>query len=158
MKQVELLDGSRMPEAVVKGKVVLVVNVASYCTFTPQYFGLQKLWETYNDRGLVVLGVPCNQFSQEPGGAKEIRNFCESNYGVTFPLLSKQDVNGSSRSELYSSLIGSGVGQGQDVRWNFEKFLVGRDGEVIGRFGSSVSPSDPSLVAAIEMALAREAP
>lgn len=150
------IDGAALPRAAVVGKVVLVVNVASFCSFTPQYAELQRLHDTYGDRGLLVLGVPCNQFGgQEPGSEREIKNFCSTTYGVTFPLLRKQDVNGATRSPLYRFLVGSRPGNGKDVGWNFEKFLVGRDGSVLGRFGSTVSPSDPNLLAAIELALSR---
>lgn len=148
-------DGKALDQGVIQGKVVLVVNVASFCTFTPQYADLQSLYERFRDEGLTVLGVPCNQFGgQEPGNDKEIRNFCESRYGVTFPILGKQEVNGATRSPLYSWLIGSGPGGGRDVGWNFEKFLVGRDGKVLGRFPSHVEPDDPRVLAAIQMALA----
>ena len=148
------LSGQAMPADVTAGKVVLYVNVASQCGYTPQYKGLEALYNTYKDRGLVIVGVPCNQFGgQEPGTAAEIQNFCQINYGVTFPLLEKQDVNGAGRSPLYQALISSPAGGGGDVRWNFEKFLVGRDGVVISRFKSAVTPEDPGLRAAIEAAL-----
>ena len=144
------IDGSPMPAEVLAGKAVLYVNVASRCGYTPQYEGLQALWTEYRDRGLVIVGVPCNQFlGQEPGGAEEIQSFCKLNYGVDFPLLEKQEVNGKDRSALYRQLIG----QGPDVKWNFEKFLVGRDGQVKARFASAVEPSDPALREAIEAAL-----
>lgn len=144
------LDGSPLPAEVLSGKAVLYVNVASKCGYTNQYDGLQALWTEFKDQGLVVVGVPCNQFAgQEPGGAEEIASFCRMNYGVDFPLLEKQDVNGKARSALYQQLIGSGP----DVKWNFEKFLVGRDGQVKARFGTAVEPSDPALRAAIVAAL-----
>lgn len=150
------IDGKPVDDAVLKGKVVLFVNVASFCGYTPQYGDLQQLYERFTTRGLVVVGVPCNQFGgQEPGTATEIKNFCETTYGVTFPLLSKQDVNGPERSPLYRYLVSSEAGAGRDVGWNFEKFLVGRDGQVIGRFSSNTTPRDPALLAAIEIALAR---
>ena len=133
------------------GKVVLYVNVASKCGFTTQYDGLQKLWTTYKDRGLVIVGVPCNQFgSQEPGKAAEIQNFCRINYGVDFPLLEKQNVNGGKRSALYKFLL---KGRSTPVMWNFEKFLVGRDGAVIDRYRSTTAPDDKALIAEIEKAL-----
>ena len=145
------IDGSVMPDEVLAGKAVLYVNVASKCGYTPQYEGLQALWTEYRDRGLVVVGVPCNQFlGQEPGDATEIQSFCKMNYGVDFPLLEKQDVNGKDRSALYRQL----VSDGPDVKWNFEKFVVGRDGQVKARFASAVEPGDPALRAAIEAALA----
>lgn len=148
------LDGSAMPADALEGKVVLFVNVASRCGYTGQYAGLQSLYEAHKDKGLVIVGVPCNQFGgQEPGSAKEIASFCSMNYGVTFPLLEKQDVNGSKRSPLYSWLVGSEAGGDKDVRWNFEKFLVGRDGQVIQRFPSGTAPDDATLIAAVQGAL-----
>lgn len=144
------LQGTPMPEATLAGKVVLFVNVASQCGYTPQYAGLEQLWNTYRERGLVVVGVPCNQFgAQEPGSAEQIQSFCKLNYGVDFPLLEKQEVNGAGRSALYTWLVGSGA----NIKWNFEKFLVGRDGVVRGRFGSGVAPDSAELRAAIEAAL-----
>ena len=153
------LDGKPFDNARLAGKVVLYVNVASHCGYTRQYAGLEKLYETYKDRGLVLVGVPCNQFGgQEPGSPEEIQSFCQLNYGVTFPLLQKQDVNGAARSPLYQSLVSSPAGGGKDVQWNFEKFLIGRDGTVRARFLSAVTPEDPTLVAAVEAALAEGAP
>jgi len=147
---VTALNGESISTEAWAGKVVLFVNVASRCGFTTQYDGLQKLWSSYKDRGLVVVGVPCNQFgSQEPGKAAEIQSFCRINYGVDFPLLEKQDVNGSGQSDLYAYLL---AGRSK-VMWNFEKVLIGRDGAVIDRFRSTTSPSDSSLVTAIEAAL-----
>jgi len=151
------IDGTALPDASIAGKVLLIVNVASYCGYTPQYAGLQTLSQRYRDRGLVVLGVPCNQFgSQEPGSAAEIRSFCSTRYGVDFPMLAKQDVNGPTRSPLYAFLVDSQVGGGRDISWNFEKFLVGRDGRVLARFGSPVVPLDPTVLAAVELALGPE--
>jgi glutathione peroxidase-family protein len=144
------LDGAPLPPETLSGHVVLVVNVASRCGFTHQYEGLQALHEALSGSGLVVLGVPSNQFgSQEPGTAAEIQAFCRTSYGVDFPMLEKQDINGPGRSRLYQQLIGDGP----DVSWNFEKFLVGRDGEVIARYPPQVSPDDPGLRAAIAAAL-----
>ncbi len=144
------LQGSALPDATLAGKVVLFVNVASQCGYTPQYAGLEQLWTTYKDKGLVVVGVPCNQFgAQEPGSAEQIQSFCKLTYGVDFPLLDKQEVNGAGRSPLYTYLVGTGP----NIKWNFEKFLVGRDGAVIGRFPSSVAPDSTELRAAIEAAL-----
>jgi len=144
------LDGSKLPAEELAGKAVLFVNVASACGYTKQYEGLQALYTAHKDDGLVVVGVPCNQFGgQEPGSPEEIATFCKMNFGVTFPLLEKQDVNGSKRSPLYSSLVGSGG----DISWNFEKFLVGPDGAVVGRFPSSVKPDSAKLKAAIDSAL-----
>lgn len=148
------LDGQELPLAPYKGKVVLVVNVASRCGLTPQYAGLEKLHQQFQDRGFSVLGVPCNQFAaQEPGSEDEIREFCTLNYGVTFPLGSKMDVNGASRHPLYRLLAGEGAEFPGDITWNFEKFLVGKDGRVLARFSPRTPPEDPALVAAIERAL-----
>lgn len=148
------LYGAPFDAAQIRGKAVLFVNVASRCGFTPQYEGLQKLYEAHTARGLVIVGIPCNQFgSQEPGSAEQIASFCKMNYGVTFPLLEKQDVNGKERSPLYSQLISSSAGGGAPVKWNFEKFLVSPTGEVVARFPSSTEPEDPRLLAAIESVL-----
>lgn len=148
------LNGKSLAPSLTDGKVALVVNVASRCGYTRQYDGLQKLYESYKDRGFVILGAPCNQFGgQEPGSADEIAQFCKRNFGVTFPMLQKQDVNGKQRSALYTHLIKSSAGENRDIRWNFEKFLVGRNGKVLARFPSSTSPSDPALIKAIESAL-----
>jgi glutathione peroxidase len=139
-----------------RDKVLLIVNVASRCGLTPQYAGLQKLADTYADRGLVVLGVPCNQFGgQEPGTAPEIAEFCEVNYGVTFPLTEKVEVNGPGRHPLYERLTGTpdASGEAGDVLWNFEKFVVGTDGEVAARLRPQVTPDAPELIATIESAL-----
>lgn len=153
------IDGTPFDNASLKGKVVLFVNVASKCGYTPQYEGLQALYEANDERGLVIVGVPCNQFlGQEPGSPEEIATFCKMNYGVTFPLLEKQDVNGVGRSPLYRWLVNSEVGGGDKIGWNFEKFLVDRDGKVVARFNSKVTPDDPALVAAVEAALAAPAP
>jgi glutathione peroxidase len=135
-----------------RGQVVLVVNVASRCGLTPQYAGLQSLHDTYADRGFTVLGVPCNQFAgQEPGSASEIAEFCDVNYGVTFPLTAKVEVNGSGRHPLYRELVGGG----DDIQWNFEKFVVTPGGEVAARFGPQTDPQDGQLVAVVEKLLPR---
>jgi glutathione peroxidase len=148
------LSGQPLDNKLLEGKVVLFVNVASQCGFTGQYKGLQKLSEDYAARGLVVVGVPCNQFgAQEPGKPEEIASFCQMNYGVTFPLLEKQEVNGGGRSALYAALVSSPAGGGKDIGWNFEKFLVGRDGKVVGRYPSRVAPDAAELKTAIEAAL-----
>ena len=149
------LGGTPLPASTTAGRVVLVVNVASYCGYSGQLSDLELLYNRYRSRGLVVLGVPCNQFGQEPGTASEIQNFCSTRYGVTFPLLAKQDVNGPLRSGLYRYLVDSSVGGRSDVRWNFEKFLVGRDGRVLARFSSATSPLDAVVTTAIEVALGR---
>jgi len=146
------LDGSELDPSKLRDKVVLVVNVASKCGFTSQYEGLQTLQDTYQDRGFTVLGVPCNQFlGQEPGSPEEIASFCKQNYGVTFPLLEKQAVNGPNRTPLYTHLVGSEVNGGRSIKWNFTKFLVGSDGEVIARYGATTGPSE--ITAAIRKAL-----
>jgi glutathione peroxidase len=135
------------------GRAVLVVNVASHCGFTKQYTGLQELATRYADRGLTVVGVPCNQFGgQEPGTAEEIAQFCSTTYSVTFPLLEKTDVNGPDRHPLFAELTrqADDAGNAGDVSWNFEKFLLGPDHTVRRRFRSKVEPSDPALVAAVE--------
>jgi glutathione peroxidase len=133
-----------------RGSAVLVVNVASRCGLTPQYAGLQDLYDRYAGRGLVVLGVPCNQFGgQEPGTADEIADFCSASYGVSFPLTEKVDVNGPDRHALYRDLIGDGP----DIQWNFEKFLVAPDGSVAARFAPQVTPADGQLVEAVEKQL-----
>jgi glutathione peroxidase len=139
-----------------QGKAMLIVNVASKCGLTPQYAGLQALADKYADRGLVVLGVPCNQFmGQEPGAPEEIAEFCEINYGVTFPLTEKVDVNGPERHPLYQQLTAQADADGEagDVQWNFEKFVVGPDGAVAARLRPTVTPEAPELIAAIETAL-----
>jgi glutathione peroxidase len=152
--QLTTLEGTPLPDEQLSGRVLLVVNVASRCGFTHQYADLQALHEEFSADGLTIIGVPCDQFgSQEPGSAAEIRSFCETTYGVTFPVLEKQAVNGAQRSALYTDLITSEVGASRDVRWNFEKFLVDRDGTVIDRFPSQVSPSDLALRAAIQSVL-----
>lgn len=138
------------------GRVVLVVNVASKCGLTPQYAGLERLHEQYADQGFTVLGVPCNQFmGQEPGSAEEIAAFCSATYGVTFPMTEKVEVNGGGRHPLYERLVGFADAEGHsgDVRWNFEKFLIGRDGAVIARFSPRTGPEAPELVAAVAKAV-----
>ena len=144
------LDGKPQSLAAYKGKVVLAVNVASECGYTPQYAGLQKLYAEQKDHGLVVLGFPCNQFGgQEPGTAAQIGTFCQKNYGVTFPLFEKLDVKGAGKAPLYQFL----TAHFGEPAWNFHKYLVGKDGQVIQAFGSKVAPDSPELKAAIEAAL-----
>jgi glutathione peroxidase len=138
------------------GQVVLVVNVASKCGLTPQYSGLERLQERYAERGFTVLGVPCNQFlGQEPGSAAEIAEFCSATYGVSFPMTEKVEVNGEGRHPLYERLVGFADAEGHsgDVRWNFEKFLIGRDGQVVARFSPQTEPDAADLVTAVEKAL-----
>jgi glutathione peroxidase len=139
--------------ALAGGRTTLVVNVASRCGLTPQYAGLQKLHETYAEQGFTVIGFPCNQFyGQEPGTEQEIAQFCSSQYGVTFPMSSKIDVNGEARDPIYAELIAAG-GPGE-IRWNFEKFLVSGTGTVLARFDPQTEPDAPEVVDAIERALA----
>lgn len=148
------IDGSPDTLGNHAGKVLLVVNVASKCGLTPQYAGLEKLHQAYRERGFTVLGLPCNQFAaQEPGSEDEIREFCSLNYGVTFPLGSKLEVNGPNRHPLYRLLAGEGAEFPGDITWNFEKFLVGRDGRVLARFSPRTTPDDPALLQAIDKAL-----
>jgi glutathione peroxidase len=140
------------------GSTILVVNVASKCGLTPQYEGLQRLYERFADRGLVVAGFPSNQFgAQEPGTADEISEFCSANYGVTFPMFAKIDVNGPDRHPLYAELTEAADAEGKagDIQWNFEKFLVGPDGAVLARFRPLTEPEAPEVVSAIESSLAR---
>ncbi|NCY10220.1 MAG: glutathione peroxidase, partial [Actinobacteria bacterium] len=139
-----------------QGGVTLVVNVASKCGLTPQYTGLEALHKEFAAEGFSVVGVPCNQFgAQEPGSAEEITTFCSTSYGVTFPLTEKIEVNGAGRHALYSSLtsVADAEGHSGDIRWNFEKFLIGKDGKVIARFSPMVTPEDETLRAAIRAAL-----
>ncbi len=170
------IDGAPDSLAQHQGKVLLVVNVASKCGLTPQYEGLEKLYQTYKDRGLEILGFPANDFgAQEPGTADEIVEFCKLNYGVSFPLYEKAPVSGADKQPLYAALVqavptkqgdvagmkerfkGYGMTPNDDpeVLWNFEKFLIGKDGSVAGRFAPAMTPEDPDLVAAIETELAK---
>ncbi|MFI6511271.1 glutathione peroxidase [Streptosporangium sp. NPDC050855] len=154
---VQTLSGTPTTLAGLAGDgAVLVVNVASKCGLTPQYAGLVELQRTYGERGLTVVGVPCNQFmGQEPGSAEEIQEFCATTYGVDFPLLAKTEVNGEGRHPLYDRLteVPDADGEAGDVQWNFEKFLVSADGEVVARFRPGVEPGDPAVIAAIEKSL-----
>ncbi|MEV0062511.1 glutathione peroxidase [Nocardia sp. NPDC050718] len=137
-------------------RAVLLVNVASKCGLTLQYTGLVELQKTYGERGFTVVGVPCNQFmGQEPGSAEEIQEFCSVTYGVDFPLLAKTEVNGDDRHPLYTALVETPAADGSagDIQWNFEKFLIGRDGTVAGRFRPTVTPDAGEVVAAIEAQL-----
>jgi glutathione peroxidase len=153
---IHALDGSPADLHEYQDKAVLLVNVASKCGLTPQYTGLEKIHEQYKDRGFSVVGVPCNQFGeQEPGTPEEIKTFCSTTYGVTFPMTEKIEVNGEGRHPLYQELVDvpdSADGHTGDIRWNFEKFLVGPGGDVT-RFGPMVDPEAPELVEAIEKAL-----
>jgi glutathione peroxidase len=153
--RVKDIDGKDTALNAYKGKVILVVNVASKCGFTPQYSALEALQEKYQDKGFTVLGFPCNQFgSQEPGTNEEIKAFCSSKYKVTFPLFDKLDVNGAQRHPLYVLLAGPASPFPGDIKWNFGKFLIGRDGKIIKRFEPATAPDAPEVVNAIEAALA----
>jgi glutathione peroxidase len=153
---VKTLDGQDSSLGSLAGKALLVVNVASKCGLTPQYSGLERLQERFGGQGFSVAGFPCNQFAgQEPGGAEEIQTFCSTTYGVTFPLFEKIDVNGEGQHPLYAELTKTADAEGAagDVQWNFEKFLVGADGEVLARFRPRTEPEDEAVVKAIEAAL-----
>lgn len=145
------IEGKPVALSSYQGKAVLFVNVASQCGYTPQYAGLETLYQKYKDRGLVIVGVPANNFgSQEPGTDEEIKTFCTRKYNVTFPMMSKVSVKGGDITPLYSYLTAA---KGGDVRWNFTKFLVGKDGKVLARFEPNVAPESPELAAAIEKAI-----
>lgn len=150
------IDGTSQSLRDYEGKVALIVNVASQCGLTPQYAGLEELYANFKDRGLVVLGFPCNQFGgQEPGTEGEIKTFCETKFGVTFPMFAKVDVNGAGRDPLYAFLANeptSPDGPG-DIRWNFAKFLVDRDGKVVARFPPTTAPVSEEIVSAVERQL-----
>jgi glutathione peroxidase-family protein len=154
------IDGAPVPLERYRGQVLLIVNVASKCGFTPQYEGLQRLFATYQDSGLVILGFPANNFlSQEPGTDAQIKGFCSLSYGVTFPMFSKISVKGDDIHPLYAYLTGNPTTPelSGDISWNFNKFLVSRDGRVIARFGSRTKPDDAELVEAVQRALAQPA-
>ena len=149
------IDGKETSLKAFDGKVVLVVNVASQCGNTPQYAGLQSLYDKLKDKGLVVVGFPCNDFgAQEPGTNADIKSFCSSNYSVTFPMMDKLHVKGPGQHPLYKELTGPGAAFPGNVKWNFGKFLIGRDGKVIARFEPGVQPGDTKIVKAVEDALA----
>ncbi len=152
--EVDGLDGGKNLLQGLKGKVVLAVNVASKCGLTPQYTGLEELHEELAGENFTVVGFPCNQFgSQEPGSAREIRLFCTANYGVTFPMSAKLEVNGDGRHPLYAWLTDPGNGFPGDIQWNFEKFLIGRDGRVRKRYAPTIPPRDKGLMSDIADAL-----
>jgi glutathione peroxidase len=150
-----LLDGKAAPIADYKGKVVLVVNVASRCEFTPQYTALEAIYEKYKDQGFVILGFPANNFGgQEPGTNEEIKEFCSSKYSVKFPVYAKVSVKGDDQTPLYSYLTKeASPAVAGDIKWNFTKFLVNRDGKVVQRFEPAVTPDSPEVIAAIEKLL-----
>lgn len=152
------IDGGSAPLSSYKGKVVLLVNVASKCGFTPQYAGLEKLYESYKDKGFVIVGVPANNFGgQEPGSNEEIKTFCSRNYNVTFPMMSKVSVKGTDVAPLYQYLTDKAANPktAGEVKWNFTKFLVDKKGNVINRFEPAVTPEAAELVKAVEAALAQ---
>ena len=170
--EVTTIDGETISLEQYKGKVLLIVNVASKCGLTPQYEQLENIHKAWEPSGFRVLGFPCNQFlGQEPGSEDEIKTFCSTTYGVTFPMFSKIDVNGDNRHPLYQKLIAAAPKQSgfyermaskgraplypDDILWNFEKFLVGRDGQVIQRFSPDMTPEDPIVMEAIKLALAK---
>jgi len=153
---ISTLDGGPDLLGAQKGHATLMVNVASKCGLTPQYEGLERIHEKYASKGFSVVGFPCNQFmGQEPGTAEEIKEFCSTTYGVTFPLSEKIEVNGDDRHPLFAQLEGVADAEGHtgDIRWNFEKFLVSSDGHVLARFSPQIEPEAPELVTAIEAAL-----
>lgn len=152
------IDGAPLALSRFRGRVLVVVNTASHCGFTNQYRPLQALWDRYRDRGLTIIGVPSNDFGgQEPGDNSEIKGFCSSTYGITFPLAGKAGVRGTGAHPFYR-WAAEALGQGNAPRWNFHKYLVGRDGRLVAAFASSTEPNDPRVVAAIEAALAKPAP
>jgi glutathione peroxidase len=153
---IKTLRGKQMTLADYKGKALLLVNVASECGLTPQYTALEELQKKYEAKGFTVIGFPCNQFGgQEPGTAEEIEHFCSANYGITFPITEKIEVNGDKRHEIYKSLtkVADASGHTGDIRWNFEKFVVTADGSKVTRFSPKTVPDDPSVISAIEAAL-----
>jgi len=148
---VNRIDGSEASLGDYAGRVLLVVNVASKCGLTPQYDGLEALYRTYKDKGLTVVGFPANNFmGQEPGTNEEIQDFCRLTYGVDFPMFAKISVKGDDRHPLYDALAGD-----EDISWNFEKFLIGRDGKVAARFAPKTEPTDPAIITALEAELAK---
>jgi glutathione peroxidase len=149
------IDGHSTSLKPYQGKVLLIVNVASKCGFTPQYTALEATYQKYKDQGLVVLGFPCNQFhQQEPGTDAEIKQFCTSTYNVTFPMFDKIEVNGANRHPLYVLLAGADSPFPGNIGWNFTKFVIGRDGKILNRFASPVKPDSAEVTQAIEAALA----
>lgn len=149
------IDGHATSLGVYRGKVLLIVNVASRCGFTPQYAGLEALYQTNKDAGLVICGFPCNQFGgQEPGTDAEVKTFCTRKYQVSFPMFHKLEVNGPGRAPLYTLLAGEGSPFPGDIRWNFTKFLIGRDGRIVARFDSKVTPGSDTVTSAVQAALA----
>jgi glutathione peroxidase len=149
------IDGKATTLGQFHGKVLLIVNVASHCGFTPQYAGLEALYQKYKDQGLVICGFPCNQFGgQEPGTDTEIKSFCTLKYNVTFPMFHKLEVNGENRHPLYTLLAGADSPFPGDIGWNFTKFLIGKDGKILKRFSSGIKPDSDEVTTAIAAALA----
>ena len=151
------IDGQPAPLSAYKGKVVMLVNVASRCGFTPQYSALEAIYEKYKDRGFVIVGIPANNFgAQEPGTNQEIKTFCQSKYNVKFPMMSKISVKGDDQTPLYQFLTDKSANPktGGDIQWNFTKFLIGPDGQILARFEPKVTPDSPEVTSAIESALA----
>jgi glutathione peroxidase len=149
------IDGNATTLNAYKGKVILIVNVASQCGFTPQYTALEATYKKYSDQGFVILGFPCNQFGeQEPGTDAEIKQFCSSKYFITFPMFDKIEVNGANRHALYDLLAGKDSPFPGDITWNFNKFLIGKDGKILNRFDSKITPDSSKITAAIEGAIA----
>ena len=155
---IKTLKGQPTTLAAHKGKALMLVNVASQCGLTPQYATLEQLQKQYGPKGFTVIGFPCNQFGgQEPGTAEEIGEFCSTNYGITFPITEKIEVNGEGRHAIYKALtsVADASGHSGDIRWNFEKFVVSADGTKITRFSPKATPDDPAVIAAVEAALPR---
>ncbi len=145
------MEGKKIPLSDYKGKTLLIVNVASKCGFTPQYKGLEAIYKKYHDKGFEILAFPCNQFGgQEPGTNAEIKQFCSTNYDVTFKLFDKIDVNGKNRTDLYKLLTTNDVTGSGDIGWNFEKFLISKDGDIVARYPSKVEPTSDKIENAIE--------
>jgi glutathione peroxidase len=150
------IDGKDVKLSDYNGKVLLIVNVASYCGYTKQYSGLEKIYKEYKDKGFEILAFPCNQFGeQEPGTNEEIKNFCSSKFNVTFRLFDKIDVNGDNKSPLYNILTDNKVTGKSDIKWNFEKFLIDKNGNVVARFPSKVEPASSELISALDKELAK---
>lgn len=150
------IDGKPTPLSQFKGKVVMLVNVASRCGFTPQYEGLEALYKRYADQGLVIVGIPANNFGgQEPGTNAEIKTFCKSKYSVTFPMMAKVSVKGADQTPLYQFLTGEQTDPkfAGDIKWNFTKFLINKDGKIVDRFEPKVTPEDPQVISAVEKQL-----
>jgi glutathione peroxidase len=155
--KVKDMDGKDVSLSSYKGKVLLIVNLASKCGYTPQYEELQKLYKKYNDQGLEILGFPCNDFGgQEPGTNQEIKEFCSTNYGVTFKLFDKVKILGKDKNKLYAVLTDNDVTGTKDVKWNFEKFLIAKNGDIVSRFPSKVEPVDKQIIEAIDKELSKK--